>query len=620
MEKMRNFMQSWPGKLILVGTLIPMAFLGVQGTFGGASIQPNQLIKVGKQVIGVDVFQSEVNNYRAELLKQVDASLINESALANEVLRNLISRALLEHQAVSLGMTVSDETITRLLQSEPAFLDANGQFSNDLFAQFLQHSGMNKDTLFQNFRTQLSLRQLNASILGTAIYPDAQISRLLDLQLEAREVWVKRYDWQNYASQVQVSDQEIRAYFDKNKDKLIKSATVDLAYLELDPDLIKVEAPTEDEIRAQYENYLKDRGISDDRELAQILLTGTDAEKRANELYDKLNKGESFEMLAKQYSDDPSGKSGGAIGTYNPEVFGADAGLVNQALAGLSVGKYSKPVKTSFGYQIFKVTKVNDNAPKIESIRPELVALATTYKRQAAFADLSAKINGMTTDGVGVADIAKNTGLELKRIEHYTQTGNTSALAQPAVIAAAFDEFTIQDQGVSPNITLGNKAVWVQPSNYQAARPLTLEEAQDDIRQILVRQQAIALAVKEAQSVSEAAAGQGSTSLMASATKMGVSTRANPNLTVQERASLFLHQSEQGFDVWFVQTDQGASVMVGGPVDKATQAQLAPADRLRAVQVLRDNVGADQLEDYLQYLRDSQEVVINEDALQAQTH
>lgn len=615
---MRKFLQSWPGKLILVGTLIPMAFLGVQGTFGGAEIQPNQLIKVGDQVVDLSTYQAEVNALRAELMQQIDASMINEDALAKQVLDNMVNRALLENQSIALGMTVSDETITRLLQQDASFQDANGQFSNDLFAQFLQQRGMTKDTLFQTFRLQLSLRQLNASILGTAIYPNSQVSYLLDLQRETREVWVQRLNWQDYVDQVQITNAQIDAYFNENKDTLVSPETVDLTYLELDPQTLKIDTPTEDEIRAQYASYLKEKGISDGRELAQILLTGGDADKTAAEIKAKLDAGESFEALAKQYSQDPSGETGGNIGSFNPSVFGQDAAAVEQALNGLGAGQVSAPVKTSFGTQIFKITAVNSNAPSLESLRDELINRAATYKREAAFADLSARINALATDGVGIADIAKEVGVEAKSIKAYPRINNQTALSQPVVIAAAFDEFTIADQGVSANITVGEKNIWVQPTNHQTSRALSLAEATPQIKTVLAKQKATELAYADAQKQASDAKAGGASRLMTAANNRGKVTRLTPTLSAQELASLFLHKSADGNDVWAVQTADGASIIVGGPVEEISESQLSPADRARTALLLRENIGDDQLKDYLRYLKDTNEVIINEDALKAQ--
>ena len=615
MEKMRNFLQSWTGKAVLILTLIPMAFLGVQGTFGGASIQPDEMIKVGEQVVDVTTFQQEVNAARNELLQQADASMINEAALTQDILRNMVSRALLEHQAKALGMTVSDDTITRLLQQDASFHDENGQFSNDVFAQFLQQRGMTKDMLFQNFRTQLSLLQLNGGILGTALYPVSHISHLLDLQLEAREVWVHRLKWQDYVDQVNISDSEIQAYFNENQATLIKPATVDLSYIELHPDLMKTDMPTEDEIAAQYTLYLQENGFSDGRQLAQILLTGADAAQKAAAVRAKIDAGESFEKLAATESDDPSGKTGGNIGTFNASVFGDSAQAVEKALNGLAVGQVSQPVQTSFGYHLFKVTGMDNSAPSAESVRDELINRAAAYKRKAAYAEMIARINGMANDGMGVADIAREASLSVQTITSYPQKDNQTALPQPAVIAAAFDEFTIQDQGVSSDITLADKTAWIQPANFQAERPLTLAEATPMIRERLAKQQATELALADAKKMVENAQQNGVGALTTPSAHLGISTRANPKLLAQESASLFLNEASDGHAVWSVQTDEGATVMIGGVIEKASEAQLAPADRLRAANMIKDNVGQDNLEDYLQYLRDTQEVIINEAAL-----
>jgi peptidyl-prolyl cis-trans isomerase D len=57
-------------------------------------------------------------------------------------MQNLVDRYLLIHQSNQLGFTVSDASITQLLATEKTFLDANGKFSNELFAEFLKQRGI----------------------------------------------------------------------------------------------------------------------------------------------------------------------------------------------------------------------------------------------------------------------------------------------------------------------------------------------------------------------------------------------------------------------------------------------------------------------------------------------
>lgn len=600
-------MQSWAGKAVLIITLIPMAFLGVQSFSGGGQIAPNQIVKVGDTAIDTATFQSEVNNYRTRLLEQVDGSLIDDKALNDEVLESLIDRALLENQTQFLGMSVSDNTIARLLRADPTFHDANGKFSNDIFAQYLQNRGMTKDMLFDVFGTQLSLRQLTGGILGTAIYPDRQISRLIDLQTQSREAWVVRYNWQDFANQVTVSTDEIETYYHANKQDMIAPPSVDLAYIILSDTDIKADTPSEDEIRAQYQATLQARG--DGRQLSHILLTGDDAKNRAKDIKAKLDAGASFESLAKTHSDDPTGQSGGDIGSYNPAFFGDSSSAVENAISGLTVGGVSEPVQTGFGYHIFKITKMGD-APSLDGMRDVLTKQVAEHKRINAMNEMIAKINTMATDSMGISDIAQETGLTAHHIKSYTKDNNTSELSAPVVLSAAFDDFAISDQSVSPNITLADKTVWVQPTNYQDARELTLAEASEQIKATLTKQKAIKLALDTA----NAHAKKDPATLIKSAKHLGVVTRQSPELSPAERASLFIHNTD-GMSVWVVQTDTGASVMAANVSQSTPTAQIHDAERQLTSQIIRDNVGQDQLQDYLHYLRDTKKVQINEQAI-----
>jgi len=79
-----------------------------------------------------------------------------------------------------------------------------------------------------------------------------------------------------------------------------------------------------------------------------------DPEQRINDIYKKLNQGETFESLAKQFSDDKSSaKNGGKLspfksGQLSSEIFESKAfGLENN-------GDVSEPFKTEYGWHIVK--------------------------------------------------------------------------------------------------------------------------------------------------------------------------------------------------------------------------------------------------------------------------
>lgn len=615
MDKLRDFLKSWPGRILLILCLSPLALLGVESYFGGG-VDSNQIAQVGDKSVGLSEYQTAVNNRRTELLDQVDdASLLNEDVLHEQVLKGLIDRTLLEQQAGKLGMTVSDDTINRLLRQEEIFKDAEGNFSNEQFANFLRQRNMTKNQLFAEFRNQLSLDQLNASIVGTAVYPMQAVSQLIDLQLESRNIWLHRFKWQDYAEQVKLSKGDIQAYYDANKDKLKSAAMVDLAYLQLNPQAIEVNEVAQEDLQQQYEAYKQSLAIVDERKISQILLTGKDAKARADKIKARLAKGESFAKVAKAESDDPTGETGGDIGRFNPAVFGNDAPAVEEALEGLSVGDVSAPVKTSFGYQIFTVTEDNGSKiPSLESMRAELTAKAKEYKRQEMYADKVTAINDLAADGFSIEDIAQQENVPLKRIKDYRKENNQSALAQPAVIKQAFDEFTIQDQAVTAGIEVGNGTVWVQPSNYRPTKTLSLTAATPRITQILRQQKATALALQEAKKL--AATIKTPADIAKQPVKLqalGEINRQTTQLSEKERGLAFSQQAAaNGVVAVASETETGATLLVGDRIKTEQQSPLSDAQRAQTAAIIRDNLGQDQLQDYLDYLRMVYKVEINE--------
>ncbi|MHA1409617.1 MAG: peptidylprolyl isomerase [Candidatus Odinarchaeia archaeon] len=72
----------------------------------------------------------------------------------------------------------------------------------------------------------------------------------------------------------------------------------------------------------------------------------------ADELIERIKKGESFEKLAKEYSQCPSKKRGGDLGNFQR---GQMVKPFEQAVLSLKKGEItSEPVKTQFGWHIIK--------------------------------------------------------------------------------------------------------------------------------------------------------------------------------------------------------------------------------------------------------------------------
>ncbi|MCZ0755992.1 peptidylprolyl isomerase [Anoxybacillus sp. J5B_2022] len=92
-------------------------------------------------------------------------------------------------------------------------------------------------------------------------------------------------------------------------------------------------------------------------------------EKTAQDIKAKLDKGEDFAKLAKEYSQDVgSAQNGGDLGWFGP---GKMVKEFEDAAYALNVGQVSQPVKTEYGYHIIKVTD-KKKKPSYEQMKEEI--------------------------------------------------------------------------------------------------------------------------------------------------------------------------------------------------------------------------------------------------------
>ncbi len=116
--------------------------------------------------------------------------------------------------------------------------------------------------------------------------------------------------------------------------------------------------------------------------------SGDEARQRIEDLYRRIEQGESFEELARRYSDDPSSALGGDLGFVRPQDLAEPA--FRDAVRRLSPGRVSRPVRTTYGWHLIRVT---DARPQTGEVRVShiLVRSKTTQKDvEAAFRTISA--------------------------------------------------------------------------------------------------------------------------------------------------------------------------------------------------------------------------------------
>ena len=166
-------------------------------------------------------------------------------------------------------------------------------------------------------------------------------------------------------------DPEVQNRLKRYEDRLIQEA-----YL----NRLVTPAETEDRLKAGYEALAKEKA-GEEVHARQILVK---TEDEAKSVIAELDKGADFAALAKKYSTDPGGGSGGDLGYFKHDDMIKE--FADAAFA-LSPGQYSKtPVKTKFGWHVIKVEdRRAGKPPSFEEAREQL-------KRDLAHEIIDAKL------------------------------------------------------------------------------------------------------------------------------------------------------------------------------------------------------------------------------------
>ncbi len=140
----------------------------------------------------------------------------------------------------------------------------------------------------------------------------------------------------------------------------------------------KIPQPSDEEVRKYFEENKNLYKRKERIYLRQIIL---DDLSKAQSVRDELKKRD-FADLAKKYSVAPEAKNGGLVGWIEK----GSVDIFDKAFA-LPIGGMSQVLESSYGFHIFKVErKSGPGFAAVDEVRPEIVAALVGKKEQAEFA------------------------------------------------------------------------------------------------------------------------------------------------------------------------------------------------------------------------------------------
>ncbi|MEW6323412.1 MAG: peptidyl-prolyl cis-trans isomerase [Acidobacteriota bacterium] len=315
-------------RVALVVALVAVAFAAVPR----ADILEQILVKVNGDIIT----KTELEQRQVLTLRQRQPNLrpANDAELAKalaeitpQVVVDAVDELLLVQRGRELGYVLGNEQFESILEN---IKKENGIESEEQFQAALKQEGLTLGDLRRSLERQML------------------VSRVQQVEVMAR---------------ISVTEDEIRAFYEKNRDAFTTKPEITLREM-----LIAVP--------------VTDRGVNVAQDDA--------AKARAEDLRARVVAGEPFARLAAENSDAGSKANGGLIGPLSFDVLSP---TLQEALKGLNVGDVTPVLRGERGYQFLKVESLTGGETKsLEEARDEIADRVAGTKRVGELGRYLAKL------------------------------------------------------------------------------------------------------------------------------------------------------------------------------------------------------------------------------------
>lgn len=481
LDSFRNNMKGIAFGIVILIAIV-FAFSGIGSLSVSGSASETAVIVNGEQVTELSV-QQAINNEKRRILSEnegLNAALLSDELIRPQVVEQIIGRKLISQAAKSGGMGVSPRTTSKLLLGTPAFQADDGSFDQDLYLYTIRNQGYTSGTFLAMLKDDLLIEQYVRGFDASSFITKSELNLLASITEQRRDYYYMTLPLQAAIDTVQLSDTQIEDYYQSNKQRYMAEEQVVVDYIELSPTLFSEKQQiSEGQLRARYDEQLETLESTTSRQAAHILLSQPDA-ALLSEINGKLEAGQAFDELAKEYSEDVgSADFGGDLGYTSgdtfPEAFEA-------ALAALQVGEVSAPIETESGTHLIKLLDIQQQSVDFDTergrIEQELIAELT----DVWLVEKLAKLKELSYNAETLAEIADDLQLTAQVSEPFTRADTAGIAAYPAVVKAAFSAEVLEDKYASEVLELGDDRYLVLKLNsYIPARQKELAEVKASV-------------------------------------------------------------------------------------------------------------------------------------------
>ncbi len=503
LDAIRKHTTGWMAKAILALITVPFALFGIDSYLNQAGSNV-AVAKVNGDKISIQEYGNAIENVRNRMQAdgKVDATMLDSPQLKQSVLDGLITRRLVNAEINKSNFKISDEQLSQHILGMPEFQDG-GKFSEEIYQKTLAQNKLTATKFENEQRNNLLTQQARDGLAALVFVPKSIAAQTLQFAHQQREVSAAEIKTAQYLSQVKVTPEQIKAYYDLHKDKFVVPEQVKLEFALLSAAGLVAQMKVNDaEVKEFYDANTAKFQSDEQRHASHILIgigggTNKDKaaakEKAAGILAELKKNPKLFAELAKKYSQDPSGAKGGDLGTFGR---GAMVKPFDEAVFSMKVGQISDLVESEFGYHIIRLDGISGQNTSFDSLKLQIKGELSWQKAQAKYAELADDFSNTVYEQSGsLKPAADKFGLQLQTSGWLSRDDGAKFFKNEKLMNAAFSDAALKEKRNTEAIEISpNNMVSARVIDHKDSAPRSFDEVKAGIEAVLKLEQAVKLA------------------------------------------------------------------------------------------------------------------------------
>lgn len=503
-------------QILLAVLIIPsFALVGISG-YQSMGDSAGTIAKIDGQPVTQQEYENalrrQLEQYRQRLGQQFDQKLFDTPEFRQSVLDNLIAQKAVTSEVVRGHFTVSDtalqKAILESIQDIPGMIKPDGQVDVERYRSLLASTnGLTPEGYQESVRRDMAIQQLAGGVQGTAIAPRTVAKMVSDMTEQERDVQELVLPLSDFMSTVKVTDDMIKAYYDKNARQYELPEQARIEYVVLDANAVAGSVDVSDaEVDTYYKANQTRYTAPEERRASHILVAINKDAKAADKaaakakaeaiLADVKKAPTTFAQVAKAKSEDPgSAEQGGDLGIIEK---GSLVPSVEASIFALKQGEVSNVVESDFGYHIITVTSVKPAAVKpLDEVKGDIAAELKKQKAAKKYSELVETFtNTVYEQSDSLKPVADKLGLKIDTAAGLTRNANPAAAPAPynnaKFLEALFKDDSLKNKRnteaveVAPSTLVSGRIVEFKPASKKPLADVTAE-----IRQRVTMEEAL---------------------------------------------------------------------------------------------------------------------------------